>query len=126
MWGCKPKHFIRLTRYLSWNFFTSLWKDLDLSIHGSDQLFLGGFVLPKIQQYLLVCKDIKLKDFPEIDNELKTKDKDFIPHIGAAGYKRDVVIRYCNSKDTIFINKLKSIEAEHNIEAISHNFVKKD
>ncbi len=126
MWGCEPKHFIKLTNYNSWNFFTSLWKDLDLSIHGTDQLFLKDFILPKIKQDLLVCKDIKLVDFPEIDREIKTKDEDFIPYIGAAGYARDDVIRYCNSKDTSFINKLKSIEAKYNIEAISHNFIKKD
>ncbi len=126
MWGCKPKHFIKLTQYANWKFFTSLWKDLDLSVHGTDQLFLRGFVLPKIQQNLLVCKEIKLKDFPEIDKDMKTKDKDFIPFIGAAGYARSHVIDYCNEKKTEFITYLKSVEAKYEIEAISHKFVKLD
>ncbi len=125
LWGCKPKHFIRLTKYTSWEVFTSLWTNYDLSTHGSDQLFLRDKVLDFVRQDIMIHKIITIRNFPEIDNDVKTKDKYFIPYIGAAGYARTNVIKFCNTKDTPFINKLKSIELEHGIDAImTHAFVK--
>ena len=73
---------------------------------------------------MLVHKEIAFIDFPQIDIDMKTKDKDFIPFMGAAGYARNHVIDYCNEKKTEFITYLKSVESSFGIEAKTHNFVK--
>ena len=126
LWGCVPEEYIKLTRHKSWEAFTILQRNRNLTIHGSDQLFLSDIVLKHITDKILVHKKIPFIDFPQIDIDMKTKDKDFIPFIGAAGYARNHVIAYCNEKKTEFIDYLKSVESSFGIEAISHNFVKLD
>lgn len=124
LWGCKPKKYMILTGHRSWEKFVSLQRDQDFTIHGTDQLFLRDNVLPCIENSLLVHKDSLFINFPEIDPDMKEKDKDFIPYMGAAGYNRSHVIEYCDQKNTKFIKYLNKVEKEFGIEAKAHKFIR--
>lgn len=124
LWGCVPAYFVSRTKYTSWDGFEKVQKRTDLSVHGADQLFLRDVVLYRVKSNLLVHKDVPFMDFPEISDDMKNKDADFMPYMGAAGYRRGDVIDYCNEKDSPFITHLKSIEAEYGIDAKTHNYVK--
>ena len=126
LWGCVPKEYIKLTGHKSWARFTDLQKGRNLTIHGTDQLFLRDVVLCHITGKLLVHKEVPFVDFPQIGVDMKTKDKDFMPYMGAAGYARSLVIDYCNGKKTEFIDYLKSVESSFGIESKTHKFVKLD
>ncbi len=126
LWGCKPKKYMELTKHVSWGLFISLQKGKDFTIHGSDQLFLRDEVLGHIEGKILVHKEIPFINFPEIDEGVRSKDKEFMPYMGAAGYKRACAIDYCNEKDTEFLSYLKLVEKEFGIEAKTHKYIKLD
>ncbi|MEK0337344.1 MAG: hypothetical protein QQN41_07915, partial [Nitrosopumilus sp.] len=114
MWGCKPKYFIQLTNYNSWEVFTSLWKHFNLSYHGCDQLFLRDKILPLVKQNLIVHKNFVIKNSSEMND---VERKKFVPFIGVPGYEKVDVIKFCDSKNTQFIKKLKYIETKYGIDA---------
>ncbi len=126
LWGCKPEQYMKLTGHRYWEQFVSLQVNQDFNIHGTDQLFLRDNVLDRVKGKILVHKEMSIVDLPEIDEDLKTKDREFMPYMGAAGYKRADAIDYCNGKDTEFINYLKSVESGFGIEAKTHKYIKLD
>ena len=124
LWGCKPILFISRTGITSWKHFMSYYVSFNLETHGEDQILLSKCILPFVKTSLLVHKDIKITSFPDIDEDVKKKSSSFIPYMGAAGYEREFVIDYCNTKKTPFIDRLKEVEAGYGIEAKTHKYVK--